>query len=75
MLMSRCEGEALEAIQFCNMKAPEEEFKMAMKKLKERFGDTARVAQAWIKKVTTDYRYMQEISEILQMTLEIVTTY
>lgn len=40
-------------IQFCNMKAPEEEFKMVMKKLKERFGDTARVAQAWIKKVTT----------------------
>ncbi|KAJ8033444.1 hypothetical protein HOLleu_23686 [Holothuria leucospilota] len=52
MLMSRCEGQALEAIQFCNIKAPEEGFKAAMKTLEERYGDSARVAQAWIKKVT-----------------------
>ncbi|KAJ8049534.1 hypothetical protein HOLleu_02319 [Holothuria leucospilota] len=52
MLMARCEGEALEAIQFCNMKAPKEGFKATMKTLKERYGDSARVAQAWIKKVT-----------------------
>ncbi|XP_033115572.1 uncharacterized protein LOC117115756 [Anneissia japonica] len=50
-LLSLCSGKALESIQYCVLKPPNEGFKSACKTLKERFGNTAVIVQAWIGKV------------------------
>ncbi|XP_071948817.1 uncharacterized protein [Antedon mediterranea] len=48
-----CKGKALDAIQFCVMKPPTEGFKAAWDTLRERFGNTAIIVQAWVQKILT----------------------
>ncbi|XP_033111230.1 uncharacterized protein LOC117112268 [Anneissia japonica] len=56
-LLSLCSGKALESIQYCVLKPPSEGFKSACRTLKERFGNTAVIVQAWIGKVLNRPRF------------------
>ncbi|XP_033097242.1 uncharacterized protein LOC117101376, partial [Anneissia japonica] len=51
-LLSYCSGKALESIQFCVLKPPKEGYEAACKTLKEKFGNTGVIVQAWVSKIT-----------------------
>ncbi|XP_033095466.1 uncharacterized protein LOC117100026 [Anneissia japonica] len=50
-LMSMCAGRALDAIHYCVLKPPAEGYESAMNTLRQRFGNTAVIVQAWVRKI------------------------
>ncbi|XP_033109617.1 uncharacterized protein LOC117110896 [Anneissia japonica] len=53
VLRSLCCGRALDATEFCVLKPPAEGLEAALTTLKKRFGNSAMIVQAWIKKIVT----------------------
>ncbi|XP_033113886.1 uncharacterized protein LOC117114352, partial [Anneissia japonica] len=51
VLRSLCCGRALDSTEYCVLKPPAEGLQSAMKTLKERFGNSALIVQAWVQKI------------------------
>lgn len=62
-LLQFCTGKARELLRCCEVRPPEEGYRLARKLLKDRFGDANKISQAWIKK-TCDRPYLAGNSEL-----------
>ena len=78
-LLQYCTGKAKKLLQCCTVKEPTEGYALALRLLKERYGDEHTISQAWIDKVTTrpnvaDNQSLQDLADDLRCCRETLDT-
>ena len=78
-LLQYCSGKARKLLQCCTVKEPAEGYALALRLLKERYGDEHIISQAWIDKVTTrpnitDNQSLQDLADDLRCCRETLDT-
>ena len=78
-LLQYCKGKARQLLQCCAVKGPSEGYALAVRLLKERFGDEHTISQSWIDKVTerpivNDNAALQDLADDLRCCRETLNT-
>ncbi|XP_038061252.1 uncharacterized protein LOC119731982 [Patiria miniata] len=78
-LLQYCTGRAKQLLRCCTVKEPSEGYTLALRLLKERYGDEHTISQSWIDKVTmrpnvTDNQSLQDLADDLRCCRETLDT-